>query len=63
MISKMPEDGEIRHRRRFALLPVRTEDRYLVWLDWYTQVDKYFSYSESWSEQKVYLYKEEEDGC
>ena len=59
MIRKIPEDGEIKYRLRFALLPVRTEDRYFVWLDWYTQVDRYFSYSESWSKQKTYLYKEE----
>jgi hypothetical protein len=35
-----PKIGERRVRRKFALLPVRmTEDRLVVWLEWYDVVE------------------------
>ena len=41
MIRKLPEHGTLRRKKRFALLPVETEDGYFIWLEWYTKVERY----------------------
>jgi len=59
MKRKLPENGAIRHKRKFALLPRVTDDDYSIWLEHYTQVYVYCSYDNYWRRQGAYLYKEE----
>jgi hypothetical protein len=52
MISKLPKDGSIRRKRAFAWLPVRTNDGYRLWFEYYTQVERYCSFFNMWLLQK-----------
>ena len=60
MIRKLPKHGEARSSRRFALLPVRTDDGYFIWLEWHTKVERYCTHYNRWL---VYsrLYKEKQN--
>ena len=58
MIRKLPEHGTLRHIKKFALVPVKTDDGYFVWLDWYTRTDRYNTHHNYW-ETKSRLYKEQ----
>ena len=59
MKRKLPEDGAIIHKRKFALLPTATNDGYYIWFEWYTQEYVYCYYDNYWRRQRAYLYKEE----
>jgi len=52
MIRKLPKDGSIRRKRAFAWLPVRTDDGYRLWFEYYTQVERYWGYKNEWGLQK-----------
>lgn len=59
MKLKLPDDGAIIHKRKFALLPIATNDSYYIWLEWYTQAYVYCYYDNYWRRQGAYVYKEE----
>lgn len=59
MKRKLPDDGAIIHKRKFALLPIATNDDYYIWLEWYTQVYVYCYHDNYWMRQGAYIYKEE----
>ena len=64
MKRRLPEYGELRRTRRFAFLPLRTDDGYFVWFDWYTRVDRYCRVHRSWVVGWVaqdYLYEEKQN--
>jgi hypothetical protein len=48
MIRKLPKNGSTRRKRAFAWLPVRTDDGYRLWFEYYTQVEQYWSYKNMW---------------
>ena len=58
MIRNLPKDGSIRRKRAFAWIPVRTDDRYYLWLKYYTRVERYYVFIDRWVAQE-FLYKEE----
>ena len=63
MIRKLPEHGTLRRTKRFALLPVDTDDGYFVWLEWYTRVERYSHFRlfhNRWV-LKACLYKEKQN--
>ena len=69
MIRKLPKDGSIRRKRAFAWLPVITDNGYYLWLEYYTQVERYYLFIEMcatgegnhrWVAQE-YLYEGETD--
>ena len=64
MIRKLPEHGTLRRTKRFALLPVETDDGYLIWLEWYTEVERYdhFRLSNGGWVLQACLYEETQDG-
>ena len=60
MIRKLPKDGSIRRKRVFAWIPVTTDDGHYLWLEYYTQVEEYYTVTNRWVSQK-YLYEGETD--
>jgi hypothetical protein len=52
MIRKLPKDGTIRRKRAFAWLPVKTDDGYHLWFDYYTRVERYCGFNDMWVLQK-----------
>jgi antitoxin component YwqK of YwqJK toxin-antitoxin module len=48
MIRKRPKDGTIRRKRAFAWLPVRTDDGYRLWFEYYTRVERYCGFNDMW---------------
>jgi hypothetical protein len=48
MIRKLPKDGSIRRKRAFAWLPVITNDGYRLWFEYYTRVEGYYSFNNTW---------------
>jgi hypothetical protein len=48
MIRKLPKDGTIRRKRAFAWLPVRTDDGYRLWFEYYTRVERYCGFNDMW---------------
>jgi hypothetical protein len=55
MIRKLPKDGTITFKRKFALFPTYTTDGYWVWLSWVVVKRKWFAYSKRWLYQGVQL--------
>ena len=52
MIRKRPKGGTIRRKRAFAWLPVKTDDGYHLWFEYYIRVEHYWSYKNMWELQK-----------
>jgi hypothetical protein len=55
MIRKLPKDGTITFKRKFALFPTYTTDGYWVWLSWVVVKRKWFAYRNRWLYQGVQL--------
>jgi hypothetical protein len=52
MTRKLPKDGSIRRKRAFAWLPMKTDDGYNLWLDYYTRVERYWGFINTWELQE-----------
>jgi hypothetical protein len=48
MIRKLPKDDSRRRKRAFAWLPVKTDDGYHLWFEYYTRVEWYYSSYNRW---------------
>jgi len=55
MIRKLPKDGSITYKRKFALFPTYTMDGYWVWLSWVFVGHRWFAYNNYWMYQGAWL--------
>lgn len=68
MIRRSVKPGTKRLVRRFAFLPVRTDDGYEIWMRWYWQEQRYGTYTYNpegdfgyaWIAQAYYAHKPDE---
>lgn len=62
MIHKLPDEPKQYDRKlkkKFAVLPVKTDDGYLVWFDYYYQEYLYDVYAGYFLKHKKYAFKED----
>lgn len=53
--TPLPSDGDVRTRTKFALFPVELDNGYTVWLEIYTVIERYYTFSfqsDKWMIQK-----------